>query len=250
MQNYIGIFKRVEKKFVINQEQYDFMRKMLGSHIVSDEHGESVISNIYYDTDTFELIRRSLTKPVYKEKLRLRGYGTVTGESDVFVEIKKKFKGVVYKRRILLPYDEATSYLSKGEKLEKPSQISREIDWFKQYYKGLSPKMVISYRRKAFYDSTDPNLRITFDSDILWRNYDLDLRKGVYGNRLTQPGTYVMEIKFANAMPLWLCGILSQGHIYKTSYSKYGNAFLEMEKKHNKEEETKIININGGIDCA
>lgn len=249
MQKYIGIFKRIEKKFVIDQRQFDDLIKLLNSRIVPDEYGESTISNIYFDTKSFRLIRFSLSKPVYKEKLRLRGYGDITDSSNVFVELKKKFKGIVYKRRINLPYADAEDYLYNGTPLEHQSQISHEIDWFRQYYSDLEPKMFISYKRQAFYDKNDPDLRITFDTDITWRNYDLDLRKGVYGELLTKPGQYVMEIKFKDAIPVWLCEILSQCSIFQTSYSKYGNAFLQMEKQYMKTHRNVKI-IDGGIDCA
>lgn len=249
MAEYIGVFKRVEKKFVIDEFQFKYLINAIGSLMTEDKYGESIISNIYFDTKNFRLIRDSLTKPVYKEKLRLRGYGEVTDSSNVFVEIKKKFKGVVYKRRINLKYCDALDYLYYDIPLRSETQISREIDWFRNYYTGLEPKMFISYDRQAFYSKEDPQLRITFDTDITWRNYDLDLRAGVYGQVMTNPGQYVMEIKFANAMPLWLCRILSELKIYKTSYSKYGNAFLQMQKQL-KEKNENIKTLDGGINCA
>lgn len=245
---YVDVFKRVEKKFVIDEIQHRLIINRLMPLMVPDKYGESIISNIYFDTDNYQLIRSSLSKPVYKEKLRLRGYGKISDNSDSFVEIKKKFKGVVYKRRISLEYQEAFEYLLFDAPLSKESQISREIDWFRSYYTGLKPKMFVSYLRQAFYSKKDPDLRITFDTDITWRNYDLDLRHGVYGQKLTAPGQYVMEIKFNNAMPMWLCNILSELSVYSSSYSKYGNAFLQMQKQACKDENIKII--DGGIDCA
>lgn len=250
MQKYTGIFKRVEKKFIINSRQRNYILDALASRLVPDKFGASTISNIYFDTDNFSLIRTSLAKPVYKEKLRLRGYGKITDDTNTFVELKKKFKGVVYKRRINLPYSGAYDYLYNGAPLEKESQISHEIDWFRQYYTGLEPKMFISYNRTAFYDKNDPDLRITFDTDITWRDYDLDLKKGVYGQKLTQPGEYVMEIKLKDAMPLWLCEILSAGRIYQSSYSKYGNAFLQMERQMTESQNNNIVIFGGGTDCA
>lgn len=249
MPEYIGVFKRVEKKFVIDELQFKKIIDAIRDRMTEDKYGESIISNIYFDTNDFRLIRNSISKPVYKEKLRLRAYGDVYDDSDAFIEIKKKFKGVVYKRRINLEYQEAVDYLLYNTPMKTTSQISREIDWFRHYYTGLEPKMFISYDRQAFHSKEDTNLRITFDTDITWRNYDLDLRQGVYGQLLTKPGEYVMEIKFANSMPLWLCRLLSDLKVYKTSYSKYGNAFLQMQKQAgNKTENIRIT--DGGIDCA
>lgn len=249
MPDYIGVFRRVEKKFVIDELQFRKIMDSIGERMTQDKYGESIINNIYFDTKDFRIIRNSLAKPVYKEKLRLRGYGDMTDTSDAFVEIKKKFKGVVYKRRINLEYREALDYLLYNIQPENTSQISREIDWFIHYYTGLEPKMFISYDRQAYYSKEDPNLRITFDTDITWRDYDLDLRRGVYGQLLTNPGEYVMEIKFVNSMPLWLCRLLSELKVYKTSYSKYGNAFLQMQKQAGEKSE-KIKITDGGIDCA
>lgn len=249
MPEYIGVFKRVEKKFVIDELQFKKIMDAINARMTKDKYGESIISNIYFDTKDFRLIRNSISKPVYKEKLRLRAYGDVYDDSDAFIEIKKKFKGVVYKRRINLEYQEAVDYLLYNAPMKTTSQISREIDWFRHYYAGLEAKMFISYDRQAFYSKEDTNLRITFDTDITWRNYDLDLRQGVYGQLLTKPGEYVMEIKFANSMPLWLCRLLSELKVYKSSYSKYGNAFLQMQKQaDNKTENIRIT--DGGIDCA
>ena len=243
------VFQRVEKKYVINSNQFNYIVKSLSERTVPDEHGEGRICNIYFDTPDYRLIRRSLMRPVYKEKLRLRGYGDICDDSEVFVEIKRKFEGTVYKRRIELPYKSAREYLSGSGGVECENQISHEIDWFKSFYSELEPKMYISYKRIALYDKLDHNLRITFDSGILWRNFDLDLRNGSYGAPLLNDGEYVMEIKLKDAIPLWLSKILTKGHIFHTSYSKYGNAFLVMQQ-HSKNKEKTVKITDGGIDNA
>lgn len=249
MEAYKEIFKRAEKKFVIDAKQMEVVLSAFEDRLVPDSYGESIISNIYYDTPSYRLIRTSLQKPVYKEKLRLRAYGKVEVDTPSFVEIKKKYKGIVYKRRIALPYEQALEYLNGQQQLSNPGQISKEIDWFKSYYQGLKPSMFISYKRKAFYDKDNPDFRITFDTEICWRNYDLDLKKGVYGHYLTQEGQYVMEIKIKDAFPVELAEILSEAGIFHTSYSKYGNAFLQMERENAQCGENVRI-IQGGKFCA
>lgn len=193
-----------------------------------DKYGLSLIQNLYYDTDNFYLIRASIEKPLYKEKLRVRCYGDCDDEHNTFVEIKKKYKGVVYKRRVDMAYKDAVAYTTEGAPPPKPSQITKEIDWFFNRYKGLAPAMYISYERVAMASKDNGSLRITFDRNITYRMDDLDLRKGSYGEKLLPPDTFLMEIKIPGAMPLWLVEILHELNIHPTSYSKYGNAYKSL----------------------
>ena len=245
-----GVFKRVETKYLMNKFQYLALRSELEGIACVDQYGETPILNIYYDTPDFRLIRTSLDKPLYKEKLRLRSYGTPTDESTSFVEIKKKFQGVVYKRRVPMHYEDAVRYLDSdvpdrnapeteragnhlcAEQTGKQQnwgpveqQISGEIDYFRQRYQNLKPQMVVSYDRIAMYGVDDPELRITFDRNIRWRTSDLDLRHGGYGHALLQPNQYLMEIKIMGAMPQKLANILSRLKIFSVSYSKYGSGY-------------------------
>ena len=174
MSEYQGTFKRYEKKYLVTQQQYNALAKVFAARMVPDRFAESTISNIYYDTPDFRLIRRSLDRPAYKEKLRLRTYRTPGADTEAFVEIKKKYDHIVYKRRIAMTYSEAQAYLDGGAAPEQ-SQISREIDWFLHFYKGIQPAMCICYDRLALFDKYQPELRVTFDSGIRWRMDDLDL---------------------------------------------------------------------------
>lgn len=193
-----------------------------------DEYGRSTICNLYFDTPDYLLIRRSLEKPIYKEKLRLRSYGAAQDDSQVFLELKKKYKGVVYKRRIAMDNRAAMEALLQGKKLRNEGQIAREIEAFRSFYRDLAPAVYLSYEREAFYGKDDHELRITFDERILWRQQDMDLRIAPYGTTILAPGESLMEIKIAGAMPLWLARFLAENGIYQTSFSKYGNAYQQM----------------------
>lgn len=220
------IFKRIEKKYILSQEAYKVFRKKIDAHMKVDEYGLSTICNVYYDTEQSELIRRSLEKPVYKEKLRIRSYG-VPGELDrTYVEIKKKYDGIVYKRRIELPMYETRNYVNHGIRPTKQSQIQKEIDYFLTFYKPV-PKRYIAYDRIAMYGLEDASIRITFDFKVREREYDLDLTKGDYGREILPKGQVLMEIKVAGAYPIWLCSALSAFSIYPTSFSKYGMAYQQ-----------------------
>ena len=219
-----SIFKRCELKYVISEDMAEKLLAVVKKNALPDEYGETVINNIYYDTDTFRLVRNSIEKPtVYKEKLRLRCYGTPTDFSPAFIELKRKYDSVVYKRRLKLPYGEAVKALETGKLPD--TQIGREIEYFLNFYEKLSPKMVITYSRQAFFDG---EFRITFDRDIKYRKTDLDLCHGSYGDSVTD--MVVMELKSERAIPFWMLEQLRKYKIYKTAFSKYGTAYKgEME---------------------
>lgn len=219
-------FRRIEKKYLLSPAQYRAVRDGIAPYVKADEHGHYTICNIYYDTDTFSLIRTSLEKPVYKEKLRLRSYGTPDESSPVFVEIKKKFDHVVYKRRITMPCAEASASLSGAPSSDRSDQISREIDWFLKTYQP-QPRVFIAYDRTAFAGIENDALRITFDTGLRWRNDALDLRLGDYGEPILPPESILMELKIPDAAPLWLSRLLSSAGIFPVSFSKYGTCYKE-----------------------
>jgi len=219
-------FKRIEKKYVLTPEAYEKFVAMAGEHIIADEHKRYTICNIYYDTDDYLLIRRSIEKPVYKEKLRIRSYGVPDAEQKIFVEIKKKYKGVVAKRRVIMPEEEAIDYINKGILPETEDQINKEIDWFMNLYHP-KPKVFVGYDREAYKDRDDDNIRITFDRNLRWRVTDLDLTKGDYGTLLRDENFILMEIKVPSAAPLWLVHILSEMKLYPISFSKIGTVYKE-----------------------
>ena len=217
------IFKRLEVKYLLSEKQYNQIRERLSGRMEVDEYGLSTISSIYYDTENYDIIRTSLEKPAYTEKLRLRTYGEVREDSTAFLELKKKYDGVVYKRRITLPLKEAMDYLNKGIYPSKDSQILREIDYFIKHYEP-ERKTYVAYDRIAMYGIEDEALRITFDKNIRTAFDRDDLLQGPEGTPVIKEGERLMEIKAAGAMPLWLVNILSDLEIYPVSFSKYGTA--------------------------
>ncbi|GAB6179692.1 polyphosphate polymerase domain-containing protein [Desulfotomaculum defluvii] len=225
MAQYQNVFQRYEKKYLMDERQYQALIKFLHGKMTSNEYGRHTICNIYFDTPDFRLIRASIEKPVYKEKIRLRSYGVPKKEDTVFIELKKKYKGIVYKRRVSITLWEAEQYLLRRSKLQKPSQILKEIDCFLDFYQPINPKIYLAYDRIAMCSSENPDLRITFDTNIRWRENVLDLAKGVWGSPLLEAGQHLMEIKIPGAMPIWLSRGLSELGIFPTSYSKYGNCY-------------------------
>lgn len=221
------VFKRYELKYLITKEQKDKILYAIKPYMALDKYGRTIIRNLYYDTDDYLLIRRSIEKPSYKEKLRVRSYCNAESENTVFVELKKKYKHVVYKRRISLAENEAMSWLSNDNHCNKATQISNEIDYFLQYYKTLHPTVFLSYEREAYFTKEKSDFRLTFDDNILFRTEDLSLKSEVYGTPILEDGLVLMEIKCSGGIPLWMTRILSENHIYKTSFSKYGTVYRE-----------------------
>lgn len=217
-------FERYEKKYCLTLSQQRFLLERMTPYMKKDAYGEYTICNIYYDTDDYRLIRASLEKPVYKEKLRVRSYGVPTDGGRVFVEIKKKYDGVVYKRRITASPADAAAFLRTGKSTQPLGQIGREIAWFQHTYHA-GPKVFLAYDRAAFSGADDPAVRITFDTDIRWRTTALDLRRGDSGAPLLPPEQVLMELKLPGACPLWLSRALTDINARQTSFSKYGACY-------------------------
>ena len=243
MGGFKDVFERIETKFLLDDMQYTELMKRLENMAAIDSYGKTSILNIYFDTPDYKIIERSLEKPVYKEKLRLRTYGIANDETNAFIEIKKKYKGVVYKRRISMPYAKAVDYLVNGKEIEKRSQISDEIDYFLQFYKGIRPAMAISYDRIAMVGIHDPELRITFDTNIRWRTDKLSLTEGNVGKDILLPGQHLMELKIAGAMSVEMARILDELNIRQTSFSKYGRGYQDLMSEKYMESQEKESNI-------
>ncbi len=225
------VFKRYEIKYLLDRKQKEKIGKAMEPYMALDGYGRSTIRNVYYDTDTYRLIRKSLEKPIYKEKLRVRSYGAAGADDEVFVELKKKYEGVVYKRRIALAERQACEYLSGRRGAPVQTQITQELDYFLEFYETLAPRVFLSYEREAYYTRVPSDFRVTFDENILWRETDLSLQRGVYGESILKPGQTLMEIKTPGGIPLWMVKVLSEEGIRKTTFSKYGNAYETMIKK-------------------
>lgn len=220
----ITVFERTEKKYRLTEEQYGQVMAGLLGRMRVDGYGLTTICSVYYDDQCDRLIRTSIQRPIYKEKLRLRSYGVPGREDTVFVELKKKFDGVVYKRRAAMSLRDAEDFLSGGDPPGQASQIIREIAWVRDFYRP-SPRAFIAYDRIALVSDSDPQLRVTFDSGIQARSDQLTLSAGDHGVPLLPEGERIMEIKAPGAMPLWLCGLLSGLKIYPTRFSKYGTYY-------------------------
>ena len=228
-----NFFRRVEKKYIITQKQYLALQDAIKDKMQEDEHGRSIICNIYFDTDQYELIRHSITKPVFKDKVRLRSYNIPTKKDTIYLEIKRKYDGIVSKRRIETTLNDFYSYIENSNSL-KENQIKKELDYYFKHY-NLKETMFLSYERMAYYDIQNRDFRLTFDSNILARNYDLQIEKGNYGVSILDKEKLIMEVKTLGAMPMWFVKILDELNIYPCGFSKYGEAYKELILKGNNE---------------
>lgn len=227
---YQAVFRRYELKYMLTPEQKETILRGIEPYMAIDEYGRTTIRNIYFDTPSYRLIRASIEKPMYKEKLRIRSYEQATHDSKVFVEIKKKYDKVVYKRRTSLPEAEAMHWLCDRQRPDtvKKQQIANEIDYFLDFYGELGPAVFLTYEREAFFTKEKSDFRVTFDDNILCREDNVDLTADVYGTKILPEGKILMEIKCSGGIPLWMVDILSREKIYKTSFSKYGTAYRDI----------------------
>lgn len=234
----IEVFNRYENKFMMNTDTYEKVLRTLDEYMELDEYNKThdyyTIANIYYDTNDHHLIRKSLSKPKYKEKLRLRAYGVPSLDDKVYLEIKKKVLGLVNKRRTKLVLSEAYDFVSTGQKPELKKYMNRqvlnEIEYFLSVY-DLEPKLYLAYDRKAYFGRDNRDLRITFDTNIRTRREDLRLELGDHGEQLLDKDIWLMEVKAEKTIPIWLTRMLSEYKLYKKSFSKYGTEFKTMISK-------------------
>ena len=245
----ISVMKRYELKYVLSKEQVEKFKIEILKHMKIDKYGLTTISSIYYDTPTYTLINKSIEKPSYKEKLRLRSYGLAKEDSPVFLEIKRKNDKIVYKRRIATTESKVEKFFKEDEEFDK-EQISRELQAFKENYKKLEPKYLIIYDRIAYYqDNSD--VRITLDMNPRYRTDNLNLHTSLDGTPLLNEGEAILEIKVQHSVPLWLVDILTKEKIYQSSFSKVGTAHKrEISKKVVKKveviNEQVQLNLKGG----
>ena len=237
----IEVFNRYEHKYMLDKDTFEKVIAVMDAHMDLDSHNAGhipyTIANIYFDTRDNYLIRHSLEKPIYKEKLRLRSYGVPNENDKVFLEIKKKYNGIVNKRRTALTLSEAYEFVLSGQSPPPQKymnlQVINELTYFMNCY-DLSPKVYLAYDRIAYFESGNPDLRISFDTNIRSRRYDLGLENGDFGERLPGGEYYLMEIKTALAKPLWLADMLTEYNIKRQSFSKYGTEFENFIKNTEK----------------
>lgn len=228
---YANTFKRREMKFLLNESQYKLLFGEVSRYMTEDKFGLYTIMNIYLDNQNNELILNSINKPTYREKLRLRVYGKAAeDDTRAFLEIKKKFKGVTYKRRLEGTYKELFDYVTEGKVPElseyRHRQVFEEIDYLMRRM-SLEPRIVINYDREAFFGNDDREFRLTFDGNIRFRRNNFDLRSGCGGELFVEAPYRIMEVKSAGAVPLWLVKLLSENRIYQGSFSKYATIYQQ-----------------------
>ena len=257
---YQAVFKRYEIKYMVTAEQKARILEAMEPYMEMDRFGRSTVRNIYFDTDDFVLARHSIAKPDFKEKLRVRCYAEADADSTVFVELKRKFDGVVYKRRVGLREADAMRWMAGSNDPAVMSslaagspQVTSEIEYFRGLYSGLKPVLYLSYDREAYRMKSGAHaadggaeFRVTFDCNIRCRETGLTLRSEAYGTEMLEEGMFLMELKCPGAIPLWMTEVLSKEHLYKTSFSKYGTAYCRFMKE-TPEERARMIAAAGRV---
>jgi hypothetical protein len=218
------IFKRREIKYIITKEQYTYLRDVFSDYIEPDVYSEYILQNLYFDTPAWDVIRASIEKPRFKEKMRLRCYETPGTETSVFLELKKKYNGIVYKRRAAFPLETLSGQTVREAVADEDSQIAQELKYYLNRY-TVNEKVYISHKRLAFNGIEDMELRLTFDMDLRFRLDGLDFSHPGEGKRIIPDSQVIMEIKTPGGMPLWMVRILNENEIFPASFSKYGRCY-------------------------
>lgn len=232
--DYQSTFKRYELKYILTKQQKEKIQQVMEKYMNLDDYGRTTIRNIYFDTENFYLARHSIEKPAYKEKLRLRSYKAVGENDPVFVELKKKYDSIVYKRRLVMPKYQVSDTFKNNIPIPVKSQIAEEINYFRNYYKSLHPAVFLTYEREAYFSLNGSDFRVTFDENILYRENDFDLGGSIYGIPLIKSNQTLMEIKTSGGYPLWMSHILSELNVFKASFTKYGSAYIDITSNKTK----------------
>lgn len=223
----MNVFRRVEQKYILSKKQYELLQDIIKSKFKKDKYYKSKIYNLYFDNSSNDMIINSIEKPLYKEKIRVRSYNEVKNKDDiVYLEMKQKYKSIVYKRRVMMTLFEYNKYIRSGKVSKKDGQIMKEIDYYIKYYKA-NPYVYVAYDRLSYYDIDDINFRITFDNNLRYRFDDLGLYDSKLDKKYFDNDMYIMEVKSMNNLPLWFVEVLSLNKIYPQSFSKVGNIYVK-----------------------
>lgn len=217
-------FKRFEQKYLLTEEQFLSLTNVLNEYFEKDKYYNSKIYNIYFDNDNYDIIINSIEKPKYKDKIRLRSYKEPKSNDIVFLEIKQKYKGIVYKRRISLTLKQFNNYVNKDILPYKDNQIMKELNYYIKYY-HLHPSIFVAYDRLAYYCREDENFRVTFDTNLRSRTVNLKLKDTKDNKLYFDKKRHIMEVKCLYGLPLWFTKILSENRIYPISFSKVGSIY-------------------------
>lgn len=223
----MNVFRRVEQKYILSKKQYELLQDIIKSKFKKDKYYKSKIYNLYFDNSSNDMIINSIENPLYKEKIRVRSYNEVKNKDDiVYLEMKQKYKSIVYKRRVMMTLFEYNKYIRSGKVSKKDGQIMKEIDYYIKYYKA-NPYVYVAYDRLSYYAIDDINFRITFDNNLRYRFDDLGLYDSKLDKKYFDNDMYIMEVKSMNSLPLWFVEVLSLNKIYPQSFSKVGNIYVK-----------------------
>lgn len=233
------IFSRNEKKYQITQHKAAQLVEAISNKMKPGKYGTYWVQNLFFDTDNWDIIHTSMEKPHYKEKMRLRCYGTPETTDRMFLEFKKKYDGVVYKRRFPIVPAELANYTINEILSRANTQIAKELVYHIQQ-KGVTEKFYISYNRQEFTGVHDEDLRLTIDSNISYRLDSLFFTQPQLDCSALDPNKFLLEIKMPLSIPLWLSHILSDLGIFASSFSKYAACFTDWSTATTKKKVIKI----------
>lgn len=216
-------FRRSELKYLCSDEEAEQFYRKIQEHIHPDLYYQYTVHSVYLDNDQNMFAIYSLNHPKYKAKLRLRSYSNPLKDDIVYLELKKKWNGIVYKNRIELTYRQAMDYLDYNVSLSVSNGTTREIDYLLKYA-NPEQRVTLLYDRTCWQGKDEEDLRITFDRRIRYRMNDISLVETGLEKELLK-NQVMMEIKAEYRYPLWLVHALREMNFKPVSFSKYGNVY-------------------------
>ena len=226
-------FKRIETKYIVHKETLALLKEEFKAHLVPDDYPTSTITNIYFDSADFQMIRDALARKNERKKIRMRTYTNNPNlNSPAFLEIKSKDEmGIGHKFRLTATAHTILDFVEYGIRSEQITDeaISEELDNLRLVHNGIAPMMYIYYDRFSMKGIEDPNVRVTIDHNLIYRDENLDFESGKYGQPLLDEDYVIMEVKVPGMCPAWLQNILDKHGLVDQSFSKYGNAYLKSQ---------------------
>lgn len=229
-------FKRIETKYIVAKDDVKDLIKDLKEYVVEDDYPTSTISNIYFDTENFDVIQDALAKQHRREKIRMRTYiEKPQADSPVFLEVKSKDEeGIGHKFRLVATSQAIINLITDGKvdhQIQDPDLVQEIQRLRKRYGHRLEPRMFIYYDRLSLKEKKSiqgypyQKIRVTIDQNLVFRDQAVSLFDGKKGEPLLEDDFVIMEIKAPGQEPQWLKDLLEKYGLVKQKFSKYSCAY-------------------------
>lgn len=236
---------RHEGKYIVPVSMARDVAEFIKPFCDPDPHGEGnppeyVITTLQLDTPNYSLHHAKGLEAVNRFKLRARTYGEVVGGAPVFLEVKKKIRGVIVKSRCRIAFDSWSRDMVRNLKYDHTFKSHREEEAYLEFVRltreiAAEPTVWIRYTRESYFGVNDEYARVSFDRKLLyqpavdwdswgaaapWKPLDSSLaqRKGYHFSGI------ILELKTLSNVPHWMIDLVKYFGLERTGNCKYSNA--------------------------